>query len=206
MRIADPLSTPTDRNGPKGGFATPPPPHYILLQMAVRTILHYPDPRLREKALPVAKVTAEIRQLVDDMAETMYAAPGVGLAATQVGAPHRIFVVDTASDDEPSKLQVFINPEILARDGDLIWEEGCLSFPGVVEEITRAATVRVRALDIDGTAFELEAEGLLAIACQHELDHLDGVLMIDRMGMLKKRIVDRKMRRRAAERSSSASR
>jgi len=171
--------------------------------MAVRTILHYPDPRLREKAKPVAEVTPEIKQLVEDMAETMYAAPGVGLAATQVGEAHRIFVIDIASDDEPSKLQVFINPEIVSKDGDIVWEEGCLSFPGVMEEIDRAAKVRVRALDAEGKPFEIDAEGLLAVACQHELDHLDGVLMIDRMGMLKKRIVDRKMRRRAAERPSA---
>jgi peptide deformylase len=170
--------------------------------MAVRTILHYPDPRLREKAKPVAEVTPEIKRLVDDMAETMYAAPGVGLAAPQIGESVRIFVIDTAKDDEPSKLQVFINPEIVARDGELVWEEGCLSFPGVTEEIDRAAKVRVRALDADGKPFELEAEELLAVAIQHELDHLDGVLMIDRMGMLKKRLVDRKMRRRAAERPS----
>ncbi|GAC1518773.1 MAG: peptide deformylase [Polyangiales bacterium] len=168
--------------------------------MAVRTILHYPDPRLREKARPVAAVTAEIKQLVEDMAETMYAAPGVGLAATQIGELHRVFVIDTANDDEPSQLRAFINPEILERVDEIVWEEGCLSFPGVVEEITRAAHVRVRALDADGKPFELEAEGLLAVAIQHELDHLEGVLMIDKMGALKKRIVDRKMRKRAVER------
>ena len=174
--------------------------------MAVRTILHYPDPRLREKARAVAEVTAEIKQLVEDMAETMYAAPGVGLAATQIGEAHRIFVIDVAGEDEPSKLQVFINPEIVVKEGDLTWEEGCLSFPGVMEEIDRAAKVRVRAQNERGEHFELDAEGLLAVACQHELDHLDGVLMIDRMGALKKRIVDRKMRRRAAERPNSATR
>ena len=171
--------------------------------MAVRTILHYPDPRLREKARPVAEVTTEIRQLIEDMAETMYAAPGVGLAATQIGEAHRIFVIDIASDDEPSQLRVFINPEIIARDGDLVWEEGCLSFPGVTEDIDRAAKVRVRAIGVDGKPFELDAEELLAVAVQHELDHLDGVLMIDRMGALKKRIVDRKMRRRESSRSAS---
>jgi peptide deformylase len=166
----------------------------------VRTILHYPDPKLREKAKPVAEVTPEIKKLVEDMAETMYAAPGVGLAATQIGEPHRIFVIDTANEDEPSQLRVFINPEILERHDAITWEEGCLSFPGITEEIDRAAKVRVRALDENGKAFELEAEGLLAVAVQHELDHLDGILMIDHMGMLKKRIVDRKMRKRAVER------
>lgn len=171
--------------------------------MAVRTILHYPDPRLREKARPVAEVTAEVRKLVEDMAETMYAAPGVGLAATQIGEPHRIFVIDIANEDEPSQLRVFINPEIVARNGDLVWEEGCLSFPGVTEDIDRSERVTVKALDANGKPFELEAEGLLAVAVQHELDHLDGVLMIDRMGALKKRIVDRKMRRREATRSAT---
>lgn len=179
------------------------PTHYLLPAMAVRTILHYPDPRLREKARPVAEITPAIKQLVDDMAETMYAAPGVGLAATQIGEPHRIFVIDTANEDEPSQLRVFINPEIVQRDGDVTWEEGCLSFPGVVEEIDRASKVRVRAMDRDGKVFELDADGLLAVAVQHELDHLDGVLMIDRMGALKKRIVDRKMRRRAETRASA---
>ncbi|MBL8714865.1 MAG: peptide deformylase [Myxococcales bacterium] len=168
--------------------------------MAVRTILHYPDPRLREKALPVAEINATIQQLVDDMAETMYAAPGVGLAATQIGEPHRIFVIDTAGEDEPSDLKVFINPEIVASDGKITWEEGCLSFPSVTEDIDRKARVRVRAQDREGKAFELDAEGLLAVAVQHELDHLDGVLMIDHMGALKKRIVDRKMRRREPQR------
>ena len=171
--------------------------------MAVRTILHYPDARLREKARPVVSITAEIKRLVEDMAETMYAAPGVGLAATQIGEPHRIFVIDTASDDEPSDLRVFINPEIIAREGEITWDEGCLSFPKVVEEIKRSKTVRVRALDRDGNAFELDAEELLAVAVQHELDHLDGVLMIDRMGALKKRLVDRQMRKRAPERPTT---
>lgn len=172
--------------------------------MAVRTILHSPDPRLREKAQPVAEVTPAIQQLCEDMAETMYAAPGVGLAATQIGEAHRIFVIDTANEDEPSQLKVFINPEIVAKDGGITWEEGCLSFPGVVEEIDRAETVRVRALDQNGKPFELDCDGLLAVAVQHELDHLDGVLMIDRMGALKKRIVDRKMRRREASRPSAS--
>ena len=171
--------------------------------MAVRTILHYPDPRLREKAKTVAEITPEIRKLVEDMAETMYAAPGVGLAATQIGEPYRIFVIDTASENEPSELRVFINPEIVQKDGDVTWEEGCLSFPGVVEEIDRAAKVRVRAMGVDGKVFEIDADDLLAVAVQHELDHLDGVLMIDRMGALKKRIVDRKMRRREGNRASA---
>lgn len=163
--------------------------------MAIRTILHYPDPRLREKAKPVEAVTPALLELIEDMAETMYAAPGVGLAATQIGEPHRIFLIDIAGEDEPSDLRVFVNPEIIDRQGDQSWEEGCLSFPGVTEEIKRAEKVTVRALGKDGKPFELEADGLLAVAIQHENDHLDGVLMIDHLGLLKKRIVNRKMQK-----------
>jgi peptide deformylase len=173
--------------------------------MAIRTILHYPDPRLREKALPIEAITPEIQKLADDMAETMYAAPGCGLAATQIGVNQRLFVIDTATEDEPSRLTVFINPEIVKRDGETTWEEGCLSFPKVHEEIRRAERVTVRALGRDGKPFELEAEGLLAIAVQHENDHLDGVLMIDHMGTLKKRMVQRKMQKRAAQHQDDTS-
>lgn len=161
--------------------------------MALREILEYPDPRLREVAKPVAEVTPEIQALVDDMAETMYAAPGCGLAATQIGVPHRIFVVDCAEEDEPSDLKVFINPEIIEKDGQVVWTEGCLSFPGVREEIKRAERVKVRALGRDGKPFELEADGLLAVAIQHETDHLNGVLMIDKLNALKKKIMGRKL-------------
>ena len=165
----------------------------------IRTILTYPDPRLREKALPVERVTPELERLIDDMAETMYAAPGVGLAATQIGEKVRLFLVDISTEDEPSNLIVFINPEITRTDGEEVGPEGCLSFPGISEDIKRAARVTVRALDRQGQPFELEADGLLAVAIQHESDHLDGVLMVDRMGVLKKRIVHRKMQKRAAE-------
>jgi peptide deformylase len=164
--------------------------------MAVRTILHYPDSRLREPGKKVHGLTDELRQLIDDMAETMYAAPGVGLAATQIGEPWQIFVVDCAAEGEPSDLRVFVNPEIQATEGKLTWEEGCLSFPGAREEVERACKVRVRAQDRDGKWFELETEGLLAIAIQHEYDHLQGVLMIDRLGPLKKRLLHRKMLKR----------
>ena len=164
--------------------------------MAIRTILHYPDARLREPGKRVDRVTAEIQQLVDDMAETMYAAPGVGLAATQIGELHQIFVVDCAAEGEPSDFRVFVNPQILSTEGAVTFDEGCLSFPGAREEIERAAKVRVRAQDREGKWFELEAEGLLAIAIQHEYDHLQGVLMIDRLGPLKKRLLHRKMLKR----------
>jgi peptide deformylase len=169
----------------------------------IRTILHYPDPRLREKGVRVDVVTDEVKKLVDDMAETMYAAPGVGLAATQIGEAVQLFVVDTAEEGAPSDFRVFINPEILSCEGDITWSEGCLSFPGVNEEIERAAKVRVRAQDRSGKTFELEAEGLLAVAIQHEYDHLQGVLMIDHMGPLKKRMTHRKMIKRAEESASA---
>ena len=171
--------------------------------MAIRTILHYPDKRLREAGERVLAITDEVRQLVDDMAETMYAAPGVGLAATQIGVPLAVFVVDTAEEGKPSEFRAFINPEIVERDGEVTWNEGCLSFPEVHEEIDRAAKVRVRAQDRDGKWFELEAEGLLAVAIQHEYDHLQGVLMIDHMGPLKKRLTHRKMVKRADEQAST---
>ncbi len=164
--------------------------------MAVRTILHYPDARLRAPGKKVETISAELRQLIDDMAETMYAAPGCGLAATQIGAPWQVFVVDCAADGEPSDLRVFINPEILSTDGLVSSEEGCLSFPSAREDVERAEKVRVRAQDQSGQWFELEAEGLLAIAIQHEYDHLQGVLMIDHLGPLKKRLLHRKMLRR----------
>jgi peptide deformylase len=165
----------------------------------VRTILHYPDKRLRERGKKIEAVTPELRKLIDDMAETMYAAPGVGLAATQIGEALQLFIIDIADNDEPSDLRVFINPEILETTGELTWQEGCLSFPGVTEDIDRAAHVRVRAQDRDGKWFELEAEGLLAVAIQHEYDHLQGQLMIDHMGPLKKRLTHRKMVKRAEE-------
>ncbi len=167
--------------------------------MAIRTILHYPDKRLRVKAELVREFNDELRTLVEDMAETMYAAPGVGLAAPQLGIPLRIFVIDIANSDEPSDLRVFINPEIVKKTGATAWEEGCLSFPGIHEEIERAETVTVRATGVDGKSFELSAKGLLAIAIQHENDHLEGVLMIDRVSLLKKRMMDRDMRKRVVE-------
>ena len=167
--------------------------------MAIRTILRYPDKRLRNKAEPVGVVDDAVRQLCDDMAETMYAAPGVGLAAPQIGVSKRIFVIDIANEGEPSQLRTFINPEIVAREGEAVWEEGCLSFPGIHEEIERAAKVTVRALDLQGYPFELHAVGLLAIAVQHENDHLDGALMVDRVSLLKRRMIDREMRKQQVQ-------
>jgi peptide deformylase len=172
--------------------------------MALLPILHYPDARLREAAKPVPKITPEILTLVEDMAETMYDAPGCGLAANQVGVALRIFVIDTAAEDEPSDLRVFINPEILELDGVQTWEEGCLSFPGATEEIKRAERVKVKALDREGQEFTLEAEGLLAVAIQHENDHLNGVLMIDKLSALKKRMMSKKVQKALAEAAAGA--
>jgi len=166
--------------------------------MAIRDILHYPDKRLRSRAEPVGAITPEVICLIEDMKETMYAAPGCGLAAPQIGVSLRLFIVDTAGEDEPSDLRVFINPEIVVREGKAVWEEGCLSFPGVHEDIERAEKVVVRAINERGEPVELGAEGLLGVAVQHENDHLDGVLMIDHMGVLKRRMALRKLQKRAA--------
>ena len=167
--------------------------------MAVRTILHYPDKRLREPTQQVTRFDDELARLLEDMAETMYAAPGVGLAAPQIGVPLRIFIVDIATgDDQPSDLRVFINPEIVQAVGEVCSEEGCLSFPGIHEEIMRAERVKARAQDAKGEAFELETDGFLAIAIQHENDHLEGKLMVDHLSMLRRRLVHRSMLKRAA--------
>lgn len=165
--------------------------------MARLPILTYPDPRLRKVAEPVAVVDESIRALVEDMAETMYSAPGIGLAATQVGIPKRIFVIDVAAEGEKSMLRVFINPEIIERHGKHVWREGCLSFPDVSEEVKRAQSVLVRALDKEGRTFELTADDLLAVAIQHETDHLDGILMIDQVSPFARRRIGRKLATRA---------
>jgi peptide deformylase len=165
----------------------------------IRPILCYPDKRLREPGKDVEVFDEELRALIDDMAETMYAAPGVGLAAPQIGVSKRLFIIDVATeDDEPSDLRVFINPEIVATEGETTFAEGCLSFPGAREEVDRSERVTVRALDKDGKPFELEADGLLAIAIQHENDHLNGKLMIDHLSVLRRRLLHRTMTKRAA--------
>jgi peptide deformylase len=164
-----------------------------------RPILCYPDKRLREPGKDVEVFDDNLHALIDDMAETMYAAPGVGLAAPQIGVSRRLFIIDVATeDDEPSDLRVFINPEIVATEGETTFNEGCLSFPGAREDVDRAERVTVRALDQDGNPFELEADGLLAIAIQHENDHLDGKLMIDHLSVLRRRLLHRAMTKRAA--------
>src|SRR5262245_24127916 len=155
--------------------------------MAVRPILVLPDPRLRLVSEPVKAIDDEIRQLVDDMFETMYDAPGIGLAAIQIGVPKRVITADLAKKDEPRAPQVFINPEVLSRSDELsTYEEGCLSIPEIHEDVERPAKVRVRYLDRAGKPHEVDAEGLLATCLQHEIDHLDGVLFIDHISKLKR--------------------
>lgn len=157
----------------------------------LRQILHYPDPRLRRKAEPVTEVTDEIRTLVDDMAETMYHAPGIGLAAIQIGVAKRVVVIDLS--EERNQLQVFINPEIRESEGEQILEEGCLSVPGVFEPVARAGRIRVSALDRNGKPFEIEAMGLLATCIQHEIDHLDGKVFVDYLSRLKQQRIRKKL-------------
>jgi peptide deformylase len=166
--------------------------------MALLDILVYPAEPLKKKAQPVAAVDDEVRQLIDDMAETMYSAPGVGLAANQVGRLLRVAVVDVTHPDGEPNLLVFVNPEIVERDGQISWEEGCLSFPGIQVDVDRSARILVRALDRNGEPFELEAEELLAVAIQHELDHLDGVTLHDKVSFLKRRMIMRELAARAS--------
>ncbi len=166
------------------------------VEMALLKILQYPDPRLRVKCVPVTQVDDRIRQLLSDMAETMYSAPGVGLAAPQVGESLQICVVDIAEEDKPSELHEFINPEIIAREGKVEIEEGCLSFPNLSEPIPRAATIVVRWMDRDGQTRQETFKDMLAVAIQHELDHLTGTLMIDRLGPLRKMMAQRKMNKK----------
>ena len=151
--------------------------------MALLPILIYPDQRLHKIAAPIERVDAEVRRLAADMAETMYAAPGVGLAATQVDVHRRLIVIDVSEDK--SQLQVFINPEILGREGECEGEEGCLSVPGIYDSVSRSAWIRVRALDLSGQPFELEAEGMLAVCIQHEMDHLQGKVFVEYLSRLK---------------------
>jgi len=159
--------------------------------MALLKILQYPDNRLHTVAAPVAEVTDEIRQLAADMAETMYAAPGIGLAATQVDRHIRMIVIDIS--EEKNALRVFINPEILEKDGETVFEEGCLSVPGIYEKVTRAEHVRVRAQNVDGQFYEQEADGLLAICIQHEIDHLDGRVFVEYLSRLKQERIKHKL-------------
>ena len=159
--------------------------------MAILKILEFPDPRLRKKAVTVTDIDDDLRNLIDDMLETMYAAPGIGLAATQVDVHKRLLVADISPEkDDPRAL---INPEILEKDGTAISEEGCLSVPGYFEEVERAESIRVRYLDRDGAPVEKNAEGLLAICIQHEIDHLNGKLFVDYLSEAKRQRIRKKL-------------
>ena len=161
--------------------------------MPLLDILRYPDPRLYKKAIPVKEVDATIRSLVRDMAETMYAAPGVGLAATQVDVHKRVIVIDASETRD--QLLVLINPEIIAQEGVQYCEEGCLSVPGIFEPVERAERVTVRALGIDGNSFTLEAEKLLAVCIQHEMDHLEGRVFVDYLSRLKQKRIKARLQK-----------
>jgi peptide deformylase len=165
--------------------------------MTTLTILNYPDPRLHTVAKPIAEVNNVIRKLVDDMAETMYAAPGIGLAATQVNQHIQLIVIDTSK--EQNDLLVFINPKIVAKSGQKEYEEGCLSVPGVYENVTRAEKITVEALDKHGKKFKMDAEGLLAVCIQHEMDHLLGKVFVEYLSPLKRTRIKTKMLKHARE-------
>jgi peptide deformylase len=172
--------------------------------MALLQILEFPDPRLRNRAQPVAQVDAALRTLIDDMFETMYAAPGIGLAATQVNVAKRVLVLDLSERrNEPLAL---INPEILQRAGVEETEEGCLSVPGYFDKVTRAEQIRVRALDRDGKQIEFDAEGLLAVCIQHEIDHLDGKLFVDYLSELKRTRIRKKLEKERKDRGPGSAR
>ena len=161
--------------------------------MARLTILEFPDPRLRRVAKPVEAVTERERQLAADMLETMYDARGIGLAATQVNEGVRLLVLDLSENRDQPK--VFINPEIIDRSGSQSCEEGCLSVPGIYAEVDRAEKIRVRALGLDGETFEMDADGLLAVCIQHEIDHLDGKVFVDYLSPLKRRMVEKRLKK-----------
>jgi peptide deformylase len=176
----------------------------LISVMALLQILEFPDPRLRTRAQPVAQFDAPLRKLVDDMFETMYAAPGIGLAATQVNVAKRLLVMDISEKrDQPL---VLINPEIVTREGIEETEEGCLSVPGVFDKVTRAERILVRAQDRDGKPFELAADGLLAVCIQHEIDHLDGKLFVDYLSELKRTRIRKKLEKERKDRRPDSAR
>ena len=161
--------------------------------MALLPILHYPDPRLHKVAAPVKAVDQRIRRLINDMAETMYAAPGIGLAATQVDVHERLLIIDISETRDV--LQVFVNPVIVEKSGEIEAEEGCLSVPGIFDKVWRAERVKVEALDREGEPFTMEAEGLLAVCIQHEIDHLDGKVFVEYLSRLKQQRITSKLRK-----------
>lgn len=163
--------------------------------MALLKIRHYPDPVLKKVAAPVTEFDESLRQLASDMAETMYAAPGVGLAAPQVGISKRLAVIDCSARDEEAQLLIMVNPEVISGEGDSCEEEGCLSVPEYYAKVDRYARVQVRFQDLDEKTHVIEAEGLTAIACQHEIDHLDGILFVDHLSPLKRSIFRKKWKK-----------
>lgn len=166
--------------------------------MAIRDILTVPNPVLKQKSLPVAQVDDELRALMDDMLETMYAAPGIGLAAIQIGVPKRVIVMDLSGAEEPKAPRYFVNPEILWRANETApYEEGCLSVPDIYDEVERPARVRLRYLNYQGETVEEDAEGLFAVCIQHEMDHLEGVLFIDHLSRLKREQAVKKVKKQA---------
>jgi len=169
--------------------------------MTIKPIIYLPDPILRQQSLPVERVDSELKGFVEDMLETMYEAPGIGLAAIQVGVPRRLLVIDIAGKDEDPNPQVFINPELVATGDDTsVYEEGCLSIPDYYADVERPASVTVKHLDRDGKLQTTEADGLLATCLQHEIDHLNGVLFIDHISKLKRDMVVRKFTKLAKTR------
>ncbi|MBI5017064.1 MAG: peptide deformylase [Deltaproteobacteria bacterium] len=154
--------------------------------MAVLEILQFPDLTLRRRAATIPQIDEAIHRLAQDMAETMYVAPGIGLAAPQVGVPQRLIVVDLSAGERPGELITLINPEIVCKEGELRMEEGCLSVPDLRETVARCRRVVVKGMDLEGRAVELEGEDLLAVALQHEIDHLDGILFLDHLSQLKR--------------------
>jgi peptide deformylase len=174
--------------------------------MAVKRILTYPDTVLRERAEPVTDIDGKIQQLIDDMAQTMYHAPGIGLASNQVGEPCRIIVFDTSPKDEPNDLVVVINPEIIEADGLIVDEEGCLSVVDCRADVKRAARVTVGGVDREGNPVTLKKEGLDAVVLQHEIDHLNGILFIDHMSKLKRELYKRKLKKMLKQREKETPR
>jgi peptide deformylase len=168
--------------------------------MALREVLQFPDPRLKQVSKSIARVDDEIRELARDMIEVMYDEPGIGLAAPQVGASIRMFVIDTewSDDDAEQNPSVMINPEIVEREGNITWEEGCLSVPDYTANVERDAKITLRATDLDGNPIEEQAEGLRAVCIQHEIDHLDGILFIDRISRLKRSLYVKKRKKQLA--------
>jgi len=167
--------------------------------MAVLEILKYPNPKLKKKSQPVEKIDPSFRQLVQNLAETLYAAPGVGLAAPQVGYLLRLVVIDVTPVNQPKNLMVLINPEIISSEGECTWEEGCLSVPDFNEEVKRKKKVVVRCQNLEGETVEVEGNDLLSIVLQHEIDHLDGILFVDHLSQLKRDLYKRQLKKEKKE-------